>query len=76
VESVYDFVKECIVHKDRPFYLFETPPKRILTRDKRTLNVCRLVPSCLLYFGWEGYEETRIEHGPFIDISGLREHVV
>lgn len=71
-----DFVRNSIVHKDKPFYLFETPPKRVLTNMNQTLHQKKLVPSCLLYFGWEGYEETKIEHGPFIDIAGLREFVV
>ena len=76
VQNLMDFVRDCIVHKDRPFYLFETPPKRVLKDFNQTLIQKKLVPSCLLYFGWEGYPETKIEHGPFIDIAGLREHVV
>ena len=31
VQDVYDFLKECLLTPDRKFYLFETPPKRILT---------------------------------------------
>lgn len=75
MQAVYDYVRDSIVHKDRPFYLFETPPKRTLVRDKRTLFAAKLVPSCILYFAWEGLPETKIEHGPFIDIAGLRKFV-
>ena len=38
VKDVFDFVKECILLKDRQFYLFETPPKRVLTAMNQTLN--------------------------------------
>lgn len=76
VQAVIDFVHQNIVHKDRPFYLYETPPKRILKEFNKTLHQARLVPSCKLHFGWEGYPETKIEHGPFIDIANLREYVV
>ncbi len=76
VAAVIEFVKQSIVHKDRPFYLFETPPKRVLSKMNQTLIASRMVPSCLLYFGREGLDETKIGDGPFIDISGLREHVV
>ena len=34
VKDIFDFVKESILLKDRPFYLFETPPKRLLTNMK------------------------------------------
>lgn len=76
VKTIIDFVKESIVLKDRPFYLFETPPRRVLSKMNQTLHASRMVPSCMLYFGWEGLDETKIGDGPFIDIAGLREHVV
>ena len=38
VKDVFDFVKEGILLKDRQFYLFETPPKRVLTAMNQTLN--------------------------------------
>ena len=38
VKDVFDFVKDCILLKDRQFYLFETPPKRVITAMNQTLN--------------------------------------
>ena len=37
VQAVFDFVKQSILLKERPFYLFETPPKRLITNTKQTL---------------------------------------
>ena len=76
VQHVYDFVKDCILTKERTFYLFETPPRRVLTAYNQTLNSARLVPSCLLYFGWSDLDETKIGDGPFLDMVSLREHIV
>ena len=73
---MFDFVKGCIVLQDRPFYLFETPPKRVLSNGKQTLHQARLVPSCLLYFGWNDLDETKMGDGPFIDMVKLRESIV
>ena len=30
VKDVLDFVEYCLLDKERAFYLFETPPKRVL----------------------------------------------
>ena len=76
VKDVFDFVKDCILVKERAFYLFETPPKRVLTAQNKTLNQARLVPSCLLYFGWTDLDETKIGDGPFLDMVSLREYIV
>ena len=38
VQDVFEFVKQSLVLSDRPFYLFETPPKRVITNMKQTLN--------------------------------------
>lgn len=76
VQAVLDFVKNCLVLKDRPFYLFETPPKRVLQASNKTLYASKLVPSCLLYFAWEDLSETKMGDGPFLDMVALRENIV
>ena len=76
VKDVFDFVKDCILVKERKFYLFETPPKRVLSNMNQTLHAARLVPSCLLYFGWSDLDETKVGDGPFLDMVSLREHIV
>ena len=76
VKDVYEFVKNCVVLKERKFILFETPPKRVITEMNKTLHAARLVPSCLLYFGWADLDETKIGDGPFLDMVGLREKIV
>ena len=37
IGEIYAFVRENLFTKDRPFYLYETPPKRELTDMKASL---------------------------------------
>ena len=76
VKDVVAFVKENLGTPDRPFYLFETPPKRVLKDMNKTLHAQRLVPRCLLYFGWEGLDETKFDDGPFIHMQKLKDKIV
>lgn len=76
ISSVYDFVKQNIVTKEREFYLYETPPKRVLTKMANTLHASHMVPSGLLYFGWKDLEETKLDDGPFMDIASLKDKII
>ena len=73
---MFDFVKQNLVSKDRAFYLFETPPKRVLKDMNKTLYQQRLVNRCLLYFGWEGLDETKFDDGPFLDFQSLKDKII
>ena len=66
------------VNGERPFYLYETPPKRVLDEKtlKQTLVQSKLVPSCMLYFAWKDLKETKPEHGPFLDMEKLRANIM
>lgn len=76
VQDVIDYVKENLSTPDRKFYLFETPPKRIVKDMNKTLHAQRLVPRCLLYFGWEGLDETKFSDGPFLHMMKLKDKIV
>jgi hypothetical protein len=52
LQHVHDYVKQNIVSKERDFYLFETPPKKVLKDKKQSLFKARLVPMAIIYFGW------------------------
>jgi hypothetical protein len=41
----------------------------------QNLIAAKLVPSCLLYFAWTDLPETKNEHGPFMDMKRLKEHI-
>ena len=43
---------------------------------KNTLLQSKMVPSCMLYFGWSDLPETKHEHGPFLDMLKLKDKVV
>lgn len=75
VQDIYDFVKEHLVNKDREFILFETPPKRILTKKGDRLFQAKLVPSASLYFGWKDIDSTKHTDGPFLDMVKVKEFV-
>ena len=76
VQDVIDYVKENLSTPDRKFYLFETPPKRIVKDMNKTLHAQRLVPRCLLYFGWDGLDETKFSDGPFLHMMKLKDKIV
>ena len=74
IGAIYEFVQQNISESGRSFYLFETPPKRILKDQTKTLYVSKLIPSCLLYFGWsEG--ESLAEGGPYINLPQLKQFI-
>jgi hypothetical protein len=61
-----------LYNKERGFFLYETPPKKILSDMKINLTKARLVPSGILYFGWNDLDQTVSTDGPFLDIASLK----
>ena len=43
---------------------------------KKRLFEAKLVPSCLLYFGWKDLDETKPADGPFMNMEALRDKIV
>ena len=76
VENVYAFVKEHLFLKDREFYLYETPPKKVLSDKKVTLKSVRMVPSGMVYFAWSDLDQTKNTDGPFLDIASLKDKII
>ena len=80
VEDIYQFVGENLFvgPTGREFYLYETPPKKVMDKKvfKNNLITQRLVPSCMLYFGWSDLEETKFDHGPFMNLQSLKDKIV
>lgn len=50
VQDVLDFVKSYLEDQTLDFYVYSTPPKAILNKDCRLIEV-GCVPGALLYFG-------------------------
>jgi len=75
VQDVYNFIKDNLVTQDREFYLYETPPKRVLKASTSKLHQVKLVPSGNLYFGWTGLDQTTREHAPFLNLQKLKQYV-
>jgi len=77
VKDVIEWVKSNLMHPTRKFYVFESPPRRVLDEKLFELNLvkAKLVPSSLLYFAWTDLPETKNEHGPFMDMKRLREFI-
>lgn len=76
VQDVLDFVKSNLATPERPFYLFETPPKKVHKNGQITLIASKLVPSCMLYFAWEDIDETKMSDGPFMDMMKVKDKIV
>lgn len=70
VKDIYSYVAANLVETDKTFYLYETPPKRVLNDQNKSLFKSKFLPSCLLYFAWSEGESTA-EHGPYLDLSKL-----
>lgn len=74
IGSVHEFVRERVMDSERKFYLFETPPKRVVKEMGKSLFHSKLVPSCLLYFAWtEG--ESPASGGPYLNLPALKEFI-
>ncbi len=76
ISDVYAFVKQHLYVKDREFYLYETPPKKILSEMKPTLKQSKMVPSGMLYFAWADLDQTKNTDGPFLDIASLKDKIL
>ena len=80
VGDIHKFVQDHLFYKadQRQFYLYETPPKKVFDEKsyKTTLNIAKLVPSCMIYFGWKDLDETKQEHGPFLNLKELQDKIV
>jgi len=50
VQDVLDFIRSYLEDQNLDFYIYSTPPKSILNKDSRLLEV-DCVPGALLYFG-------------------------
>jgi tether containing UBX domain for GLUT4 len=75
VQVIYNFVKENLANPDREFYLYETPPKKIIKDLTLTAKAARLVPSGVLYFAWADLDQTLNTDGPFLDMFKLKDKI-
>jgi len=76
IDSLYKFVKDHLATPEREFYLYETPPKKIIKEMSATMKATRLVPSGMLYFAWADLDQTKNTDGPFLDMLRLKEKIV
>lgn len=75
IEDIYAFVREHLA-QPRDFYLFETPPKRVLKEQKKTISKANMMPSAILHFGWSDQDVTMDVDGPFLKQDTLRQYLV
>ncbi len=76
VENVYLFVKEHLATPEREFYLYETPPKRVVKEMNQTLKAARMAPSGMVYFAWADLDQTKYTDGPFLDMFKLKDKII
>lgn len=75
LEKVYEFVEENLYDKDREFYLYKAPPKKILTNKKEILQKLDLVPSGMLFFQWTDEDLATSSSSIVLDMKKLKEKV-
>ena len=76
VQKIKDFIKDNLSQSARDFYLFETPPKRVIKQMNKSLKESKLGTRTLLYFGWRDQSETRQEDGPFLNLEKFDGEVI
>jgi len=55
--DLYKEVEAILYTKDKPFYLYTTPPKVILSDHSQSLWKAGLVPSSNVYFNWHNEKD-------------------
>lgn len=73
--KVIEFVKENIFEKDREFYLFKAPPKKIIKETNDTLKKLDLVPSGMVYFQWCDEDLATSSTNIALDMKKLKDNV-
>lgn len=63
-KDVYFFVRENLIERNREFYLYETPPRKIIKNGNHSLKP--FAPATLIYFAWSDLDETTELNGPFL----------
>ena len=43
---------------------------------KKNLVEAKLIPSCMIYFGWKDLDETKATDGPFLNMQALSNKIV
>ena len=76
LDQVYKFVKEHIFLQNRDFYLYETPPKKVINQMTANLKSLRMVPSGMLFFAWSDLEQTKYNDGPFLNMEMVRSKII
>jgi len=57
VSDLYKEVEAILYTKEKPFYLYTTPPKAILSDQSQSLWKAGLVPSSNVYFNWSNEKD-------------------
>ncbi|KAJ3081385.1 Tether containing UBX domain for GLUT4 [Quaeritorhiza haematococci] len=53
LSTLFQAVKSCLATPERKFYLYVTPPRRVLSDTTQTFWKEGLAPASLVYFNWE-----------------------
>lgn len=76
LDQVYAYVREHLFDKEREFYLYETPPKKVVNQMTANLKSLRMVPSATLWFAWTDLETTKWSDGPFLHMEKIRDKII
>ena len=76
VSAVYDFVYENLFNKERDFYLYKAPPKKIIKDKNETLQKLDLIPSCMIFFSWVDEELSESSSSIALDVKRLKDKIV
>jgi len=69
-------VREHLFHQEREFYLYETPPKKVVNQMTANLKTLRMAPSGSLWFAWTDLEQTKWSDGLFLHMERIRDKII
>ncbi|KAJ4729389.1 plant UBX domain-containing protein 1-like [Melia azedarach] len=77
MQSLVDFLKKVVAQPDIPFYLYTTPPKKLIKDMSQDFYTAGFIPGAIVYFSYDlpkGTDVAATNSGPFLqeDIMSLK----
>lgn len=74
IESIFDLLAKVLVKPELPYYLYTTPPKKVIRDESQNFFDAGFVPGAIVYFSYELPKEDEANSGPFLqeDLMSLK----
>lgn len=74
IQSIFDLVKRVMARPEFPFYLYTTPPKKLIKDISQDFFAAGFVPGAIVFFSYDLPKEDEANSGPFLqeDLMSLK----